>query len=156
LNRQQRWQAGAKPPMVVMRSIFNKELETKERIALNKFTMGVAQPADYELFLDMTNMLIVAGTSADERKYARDYAETTALPAIQSIKARYDKTGKLGLTAHERKVLINLIEFSYQFWARNPIDLFHQCGRELKAYYNELYAKRREAAEGAEVEPTLC
>jgi hypothetical protein len=156
MNRQQRWQAGAKPPMVVMRAIFNKELETKERIALNKFTMGVAQPADYELFLDMTNMLIVAGTSADDRKYAREYAETNVLPAIQSIKARHDKTGKLGLTARERKALISLIEFSYQFWARNPIDLYDRCGKELKAYYNELYAKRRETAEGVELESNVC
>jgi hypothetical protein len=145
---QQRWQAGAKPPMIIMRSIYNKDLETKERVALNKFTMGVAQPADYELFLDMTNMLIVAGTSADDRKYAREYAEGTALPALQGIKARFDKTGKLGLNAQERKTLIALIEFSYQFWARNPIDLYQQCGLELKAYYNELYATRRETAEG--------
>jgi hypothetical protein len=146
--RQQRWQTGAKPPMIIMRSVYNKDLETKERIALNKFTMGVAQPADYELFLDMTNMLIVAGTSSEENRYAKDYAESTTLPALQSIKARYDKTGKLGLAAQERKVLIGLIEFSYQFWARNPIDLYHTCGQELKAYYNELYAQRRESAEG--------
>lgn len=132
------WQPGAKPPMIVMRSMFNKSMETRERMALNKFTMGVATQDDYALFMDMANMLVIAGTSDEGREYARIYAEDTVLPALAGIKNRWDKAGKLGLSAQERKVLIGLIEFSYQFWMRQPIDLYARCGAELLAYKKEL------------------
>jgi len=129
----------ARPPMIVMREIYNKDLETKELVAVRAFQWGAATKTHYDLLLDLANMLLVAGHTAKEREYAIKYADDIAIPVLRSIKTRYDRTGgKLGVSAAELHVLLVLVEFSKQFWARCPIELYKQCVEELTAFYCSL------------------
>lgn len=129
--------------MMVMRFLHDTDLGLKELTAVNAFTWGVAQPAHYHLLVDMVNMLVLAGSSDDTRTYAKVRAEQVYLPALQTIKARHEKTGKLGVTAKEQRLLKEMLDFSKAFWVRQPTELYAVAGRELKAFYAELDAKRR-------------
>lgn len=138
-------------PMMVMREMFNKELETKELVAVRAFQWGAATKLHYDLLMDISNMLLVAGSSDDSRHYASDRASDVYIPTLANIKARYDKTGVLGVNAMELRILLDLIEFSKQFWNRQPIELYALAGQELKKFYESLPA--RQAPHTGEDEP---
>lgn len=128
----------ARPPMLVMRQIVNADLESKEMAAALAFFWGVAEKSHYDLLLDLTNLLMVAGTSDKKRAYAIEAADKAFIPVLKSIKSRYDKTGKLGVSGAEKHALVNLVEYSKQFWNRQPIELYEISVRELKAFYKSL------------------
>lgn len=128
----------ARPPMIVMRNIMNTDLESKELAAVMAFKFGAAEKYHYDLLLDITNMLMVAGSSDQSRAYASNVANKHFIPALKGIKERYDRTGKLGVSAAENNVLRELVEFSKQFWNRQPIELYDTAIRELKAFYKSL------------------
>lgn len=133
--------------MIVLRAIHNTDLEIKERMAVQAFILGAAKKQHYDLLLDLTNMLIIAGSTSEARKYGKTFAECKVIPTLETIKRRFDKTGTLGVSAFELVVLKELVEFSKQFWNRQPIDLYRRAGMELKAYYAELAETRRKERE---------
>lgn len=124
-------------PIMVTR-LLNPTLEVKERVAVNAFTMGAATKLHFDTLLDMMNMLLIGGSSDDSRKYALDYADKTIRPVLTRIRDRYEKTGKLGVTAIEKQTLIEMVDFSEQFWIRQPADLYLVAAQELKKYYESL------------------
>jgi hypothetical protein len=128
----------ARPPMMVMREIVNTDLESKEYAALIAFKFGAAEKYHYDLLLDITNLLLIAGSSDKSRSYATNVANKHFIPALKGIKDRYDRTGKLGVSAAEINILSEIVEFSKQFWNRQPIELYDTACRELKAYYDSL------------------
>jgi hypothetical protein len=138
-------QRRAVPPMIVMRTMFNKDLETKELAAVRAFQWGGATEYHYTLLMDMANMLFIAGSTDDSRTYGKEYAVNKAIPALDGIRQRHIRTGKLGVNAQELQVLVELVEFSKQFWMRQPIELYKWAGEELLAYKEEL-AQQRAAA----------
>lgn len=135
-------------PMLVMRFLHNTDLETKELVAVRAFQWGAAKPDHYHTLVDMVNLLILAGSSDDKRTYAKDRAERVYLPALETIKTRFDKTGKLGVSATELKLMLEMVEFQKQFWLRQPSELYHTACNELQAFYDEL-GTRRAAERGA-------
>lgn len=138
-NMPKRKPRAARPPMLVMRQLVNIDLEAKELVAVRAFEWGVATKTHYDLLLDLANMLLVAGHTDKSREYAIAYVDDRVFPTLRSIKARYDRTGgKLGVTAQERDTLVMLVEYSKQFWARQPIELYKDCADELQAYYTSL------------------
>lgn len=133
-----------RPPMLVMRECVNKELETQELMAVHAFARGFATKKHFDLLMDMVNLLLLAGTASDETAYAQKYAEEVLIPMMNGVKARYDKTGKLGVSAAELSVMREMVEWSRQFWVRQPIELFHAAAEELRAFYVEVQNKRKE------------
>lgn len=149
-RRQRDRNANARPPMLVMRAIHNKNLETKEWAAVTAFQMGVANKGHFDLLMDMANLLLLAGSAEDGeyatrvyRGAAKLYAEQDLIPMLTAIQKRYNDTGKLGVSAAELKVMRQMIEWSRQFWNRQPIELFHTAAGELKAYYASLAEIRK-------------
>lgn len=134
----------ARPPMLVMRECVNRELETQELMAVHAFSRGFATKQHFDLLMDMVNLLLLAGSASDDRAYAKQYAEGVLIPMMSAVKARYDKTGKLGVSAGELSVMREMVEWSKQFWVRQPIELFHAAAEELRAYYVEVQNKRKE------------
>jgi len=128
----------ARPPMLVLRNIVNDDLETKEHTSVMVFKYGAADKYHYDMLLDITNMLVIAGSSDKSRAYAKNTAEKHFIPALKGIKDRYDRTGSLGVSAIEANILREIVEFSKQFWNRQPIALYEIAGRELKAFYYSL------------------
>lgn len=135
----------ARPPMLVTRTIANTAMETREWAALTAFTKGVANEQHFDLLLLMMNMLLIAGQTSPERKYALDFAEQKIKPLMVSIKERFNKTGKLGLNAEELKGLRIMVDFNMEFWKRQPGELWAYADGEVMAYYRELAEKRRMA-----------
>jgi hypothetical protein len=133
----------AHPPMMVMRFLHDKKMETQELAAVRAFQWGAATQYHYELLQDMTNMLYLAGCSDDSRTYAKERAEQVYIPAMQNMQRRYEQTGKLGVSASDLKAMLDMVQFSKAFWDRQPIELYHVAGKELKAFYREAKEKRR-------------
>lgn len=137
----------ARPPMIVLSQLHNMDLEIKQRMAVEVFGMGVAQKSHFELLLDIANMLLIAGHTDDSRAYARDSADQVFLPVLTKIHTRYVLTAELSGSPDELKTLHDMVEFSRQFWLRQPITLYHRVARELEAYHAEETKKRATAAQ---------
>lgn len=136
----------SRPPMLVTRTLANTEMEIRELQCITAFTLGRAKEQHFDLLLLLMNMLMIAGQTSPERKYALDFAEQRIKPLITSIRDRYGRTGKLGLNAIELQGLRDLVTFNKAFWLRQPGDLYHNAQREVEAYYRELADKRKAAA----------
>jgi hypothetical protein len=138
---------GMKPkvPMLVARGLIENTIEVKERFAVDAFVRGFATKEHYFLLQDVLNLLLIAGGSSGDRKYALDRAESIYKPVMISIEERYNRTGKLGCNAAEIKALRNMINFNREFWMRQPAELFAVCHAETKAFYQEQH-KNRQAA----------
>lgn len=93
----------------------------------------------------MMNLLLLAGSTDKHRKYAMEYAENVIKPALEGIADRYKKTGKFGANAEQRKVLIDMVEFSKQFWLRQPTELFEKACLEVDAFFREMAEERMRA-----------
>jgi len=124
--------------MLVMRNVRNTELESRELAAAMSFQLGAATSYHYHLLLDLTNLLLLAGSSDKKRQYAVDVANKKFIPVLTNIKERFDRTGKLGVSAQETDVLFDIVEFSKRFWNFVPMELYATCVHELKAFYAEL------------------
>lgn len=129
-------------PMLVMRTLHNTEMESREYMAVHALAHGFANTEHYDLLAYMMNLLLLAGSTDKKRKYAMDYAENTIKPVLKSIAARYNETGKFGVTAKELKTLRHMVEFSKQFWLRQPGELFTTACAEVDAFFKEVAEKR--------------
>lgn len=134
----------ARPPMLVMRNIHDAELDKKELGAALRFKWGTATKSDFDLLLDLLNMMLIAGCTSRQREYIIKFVDDVGMPALKSIKERFDRTGKLGVSGREGAILVDITTISKDFWNRQPIELYDVCGRELKAYYKTLGEKGRE------------
>lgn len=130
------------PPMLVMRTLHNTTMETRERIAVQAFSQGFATTEHFDLLSYMMNLLLLAGSTSKSRAYASQYAETKIRPVLLNIQARHAKHGKLGVTAQELTTLREFIDFSQQFWLRQPGELFEVCCKEVDAFFKECAEKR--------------
>lgn len=131
-----------KPPMLVLRSIHANDLDSKELGAALRFKFGTAEKADFDLLMDLINMMLIAASSDKQREYVLKFIDTRAMPTMVAIKKRYDRTGKLGVSGEEAKVLVDITTVSKDFWDRQPVELYKLCYKELKAYYADIATKR--------------
>ena len=127
--------------MLVVRTMNNTGMELQERACILAFSMGVANQKHFDLLLLMMNLLLVAGQTDEKRKYALTYAEVTIRPVMESIKARYKKTGKLGVAGTELQALKEFIEFNREFWKRQPGELYAFAVEQVEEFYKELRQK---------------
>lgn len=131
-----------KAPMLVMRTIHNTGMESRELMAVHAFAHGFATTEHFDLLTYMMNIMLLAGSTSKKRKYAEKYAEKKVKPVITSIRDRYIKTGKLGVAGIELEVLREFVEFNKQFWLRQPSELFATACAEVDAFFTECSEKR--------------
>lgn len=128
-------------PMLVQREI-QPELETKEYACLIAFTHGVADQNHFDTLLLTMNLLLVAGQTDKQKRYAVDFAFKTIKPALQAIKDRVLKTGKFGVNSEELQAIKQLIEFSREFWQKQTGQLYDFCIEQVNLFYKECESKR--------------
>lgn len=128
-------------PMLVQREI-QPELETKEYACLIAFTHGVADQNHFDTLLLTMNLLLVAGQTDKQKRYAVDFAFKTIKPALQAIKDRVLKTGKFGVNSEELQAIKKLIEFSREFWQKQTGQLYDFCIDQVNLFYKECESKR--------------
>lgn len=124
-----------KPPMLVLRTMANTDMENQERACIVAFTHGVATTQHFDLINRINNLLMIAGQTDKNRAYALQFAEQRIKPALLGIKKRFDKTGKLGVNAQELQALKDIIEFNRNFWLKQTGELFAFCNEQVDAFY---------------------
>ena len=129
--------------MLVMRGLHNDELETRERMAVEAFSLGYAEHEHFDTLVDMHGVLLLAGSTSEKRAPAMHYAKNTLGPVIQSIHERYNRTGKLGCNADELKVLRGFVSMYRDFWLKQPMELYQAACAELQRHYNRLAAQAK-------------
>lgn len=129
--------------MLVIRSLHANTLDSKELGAALRFKFGTADKKDFDLLLDLVNMMLIAGSTSKKRAYIIKFIDDVAMPTLRSIRDRHARTGKLGVSANEAKILVDITTRSKDFWDRQPMELYEVCARELNAYYKELTQKGR-------------
>lgn len=123
---------------VSMAVIDTKEMSLHEHLAITSFTHGVANESQYDKLLRMMNVLLIAGQTCKTRKYAIEYVEKVIKPTLISVKSRFIKTGKFGVSAHELESLREMLEFSRQFWIRQTLELWSFANEQVDLFYAEL------------------
>lgn len=129
-------------PMLAVRAGVQKSMLIGEHMAVRAFERGYAGKAQFDLLMKMANLLLLAGSSEEKRSYAVKYVEEVVFPVLRSVKERYEKTGKMGASGPELIVMREMIDWNWQFWSRQPIELYHAAYGELSAFYAEVEERR--------------
>lgn len=124
--------------MLVSRFVHNTEMELRERMAVTAFSGGFANTKHFDVLVEMMNLLMIAGSRDEKRKPIKTYAETVIAPALNSIKERYKKTGKLGVTAQELITLRQMVDKNKAFWLTQTTGFYNECVAEINEFYRTL------------------
>lgn len=125
-------------PMLVMRGLVNDRLEIRERMAVQSFSDGFATMANFDTISDMQGVMLLAGTTSDSRRWAALYCRNTVGPVLGAIRTRYERTGKMGCTAEELKVLRGFVSKYRDFWLKQPLALYETACAELQRVYDRM------------------
>lgn len=127
-----------KPHMLIVRTLANTHMEITERACINAFTHGVAKSMHYDLLVRIMNLLLIAGNSAKHRQVAFDFADLKLKPVLQSIRVRYESSGKLGVSGTELGILKQMVEFNREFWKLQPSELFLEATQQVDTFYADI------------------
>lgn len=125
-------------PMLIMRGMVNDRLETRERMTVEAFAGGWATIEHFDTLADMQGVMLLAGTTSPKRMWAAKYCRETIGPVLGSIKARYERVGKMGCNADELKVLRGFVGKYRDFWLRQPLALYEQACQALQECYDKM------------------
>lgn len=137
----------AQCPMLVLRGIKNDDIELRERMAVQALAGGWATVDHYQTVLDMANVMLLAGSTDDHRRWAWTYCRETVLPALRKIAERYDRTKKLSVTTGEREVIRAFVTRYREFWLRQPGELYIAACQSLNGHYKAMTATEPKAQE---------
>lgn len=132
--------------MLVMRGLCNDKLEIRERMAVEAFAGGWATMEHFDTIADMQGVMLLAGTTSPNRMWAATYCRGTIAPVLGSVRARFERTGKMGCTADELKVLRGFVGKYRDFWLKQPLALYEQACQALQECYDKMAMARKEAA----------
>lgn len=132
-------------PMLVMSGMVNDRLEIRERMAVQAFSDGWATMREFDVIADMQGVMLLAGTTSQNRMWAATYCRETLGPVLGSIRTRDEKTGRMGCNAEELKVLRGFVGKYRDFWLKQPLALYEQACKALQDHYNRMMAERNAA-----------
>lgn len=131
--------------MMVVQHICGDELEIANYTTLDAFRYGVADASHYKHFVDMANILLIAGTLRKPAAILAEFIENDVMPILSSVKTRFDRVGKLGLAGGDIDVLRDFIQVYTAFWKQESSDFLVKCQQQMQAFYAELEEKRAAA-----------
>lgn len=135
--------------MLVMRGLCNDRLEVRERMAVEAFSGGWATIEHFDTIADMQGVLVLAGSTSEQRKPTMLYAKNEVGPVLGSIRARYERTGKMGCNAEELKVLRGFVTRYRDFWLKQPLALYETACAELQRVYDRMAQDAKTMKEAA-------
>jgi hypothetical protein len=116
--------------MLVSRGIINDDLELRERMTLQALTDGWATTDTYDEIADMRNVMTLAAAHKD------DHSALAICDAVRVVMAnmrdRYTRTGRIGASGDELRVLRVFVETYRDFWMRQPTELYVQACDDLR------------------------
>lgn len=122
-------------PMLVIDHVCGQELEIANWNCLNAFMHGLAAVSHFKHLNDMANVLIIAGTLRKEAKLMAEFVENDVVPILQSIKNRFEKVGRLGLTGGDIEVLRDFIKVYNAYWKQESSTFLVECQTQMQLYY---------------------
>lgn len=133
------------PPMLITRGLINDKYELEERALIRAFELGFATTAHFDMLADMQGILLLAGSTSQERAPAMRYATGVLGPVLLSIRQRYDRTKKFDCASDELKVLREFVSMNRDFWLKQPTELYNAAVESLNAHNAKLAAQRKGA-----------
>ena len=130
-------------PMLVQKHL-QPSHETKQYACVLAFTNGVAEQSHYDTILFESNLLLVAGQTDKNKKYAVTFIQDEVQPALRSMKERVYKTGKFGVNYDELMAIKRLIDFSREFWKKQTGQLYSFCVEQINLFYADCERKRND------------
>lgn len=127
----------------------NDRLEIVERMAIESFSGGWATIRDFDVIADMQGVLLLAGSTSEQRKPAMIWARETLGPVLGSIRARYERTGKMGCTGDELAVPRGFVTKYRDFWLKQPLALYETACAELQRVYDRMAQDAKTIKEAA-------
>lgn len=122
-------------PMLINRGLQELDIEMTERQIVEAFSSGHATTWHFDALCDMRNVLTLAGA------YKNDASATTLCDAMRipmaSLRVRYAKTGRFGLSGDELQLVRAFVSFYRDFWIRQPVALYAQACDELARFHAE-------------------
>jgi len=109
-------------PMLVNRGLVNTDLETRERMAVEAFRLGVATTENFDTLADMRDCLLLSAA-------AKNDAGTLGMCraagiALLNIADRFKESGRMGATGDELTVLREFCTTYRDYWLRQPVSAY--------------------------------
>lgn len=131
------------PPMLVNRGMIEHEIETRERMLVEAFVGGWATTEHFDNIADMRNVTTLAAAYKND-KQAHAMCEAMRIP-MGNLRDRHAKTGRLGLTGDELRMLREFVAFYRDFWIRQPVQLYLTACDELNRWHKDLRTDKEAA-----------
>jgi len=115
-------------PIMVERSLCETDVELAERMLIESFASGWATTKHYDGLANMRNVLTVAAAYKDAQDVLH-ICDAMRIP-MTNLRERYEKTGRMGVTGEELKMLRVFADTYRDFWKRQSLNLFKAACRE--------------------------
>jgi hypothetical protein len=129
-------------PMMVVNFTCGQELEIANYTTLDAFRYGVADESHFRHFNDMANILLIAGTLRKEAETLAEFITNDVMPILTSIKARFERVGKLGLAGGDIDILRDFIQVYTAYWRQESSGFLVECQTQMQRFYREIEGKR--------------
>lgn len=122
-------------PMLIQRGMINDELEMRERQFVEAFAGGYAGKVHFDSLADMRNVLVIAAAHKEDEQVV-NLCNTMSIP-LQSIRERFARTGKMGASGEELKMMRTFCSVYKDWWLRQPVSLYEQACDGLQRCLNQ-------------------
>ncbi len=129
------------PPMLVNRGVIEADLEMRERQFVEAFSGGYATEEHFDAIADLCNVMMIAAIHKNDRQ-AIAMCQAVAIP-MANARARYTKTGKMGLSGDELTLLREFVTMYGDFWKRQSVGLYEQACNAVSRNMAELAASKK-------------
>lgn len=118
-------------------------------MAVEAFSGGWDTIEHFDTIADMQGLLVLAGSTSEQRKPTMLYAKNEVGPVLGSVRDRYQRTGKMGCNAEELKVLRGFVSRYRDFWLKQPLALYEMACVELQRVYDRMAQDAKTMKEAA-------
>jgi hypothetical protein len=116
---------GVSIPIMVARHSCADEVEMQERMLIESFAGGWADTRSYDGLANMRNVLMMAAAHKKDKSALAICDAMRILTA--NMRDRHEKTGRMGVTGEEMKMLHVFADVYRDFWSRQTMNLFRAC-----------------------------
>lgn len=109
-------------PMLINRGLIQDDLEMRERQFVEAFAHGYADKEHFDNLVDMRNVLTIAAAEKDDVPILK-LCEAMSIP-LQAIRERHSRTGKMGATGDELRMMREFVGIYGDWWIRKPVALY--------------------------------
>ena len=115
--------------MLINRGLQETSISLTELMIVEAIASGHGTTWHFDSLCDMRNVLVLASAYKQDAS-AQAICDAMRIP-MQSMRDRYAKTGRFGLSGPELQVVRAFVDYYRDFWVRQPVALYEQACEEL-------------------------